>query len=89
MFNCYLAHKSFAWFVTAAQKPTVEDPEEKAMKKRSEDWMTKYGPTYKDKEEKAMRYEHNATPGTLCTLGTNQFATEPRSSVRVVGLFVF
>lgn len=55
------------------------------MKKRFEDWMTKYDRTYKDKEEKAMRYElfkhtaqhvdeHNATPGALCTLGTNQFA---------------
>ncbi|KAI4994912.1 uncharacterized protein LOC123447141 [Hordeum vulgare subsp. vulgare] len=66
----------------AMEEETIE---EKAMTKRFEDWMIKYDRKYKDKEEKAMRYElfkltaqhvdqNNATPGTLCTLGTNQFA---------------
>ncbi|XP_044948045.1 actinidain-like isoform X2 [Hordeum vulgare subsp. vulgare] len=66
----------------ALEEETIE---EKAMKKRFEDWMIKYGCMYQDKEEKAMRYElfkltakhvdeNNAMPGTLCTLGTNQFA---------------
>ncbi|KAE8819327.1 hypothetical protein D1007_02828 [Hordeum vulgare] len=66
----------------ALEEETIE---EKAMKNRFEDWMIKYDRNYKDKEEKAMRYElfkltaqhvdeNNVIPGTLCTLGTNQFA---------------
>lgn len=66
----------------ALEEETIE---ERAMKKRFEDWMTKYGRTYRNKKEKAMRYElfkrtaqetdeHNARPGVLYTLGTNKFA---------------
>ncbi|XP_044345218.1 uncharacterized protein [Triticum aestivum] len=40
-----------------AQKPTVEDPEEKAMKKRFEEWMVVHKRRYKNEEEKARRYE--------------------------------
>ncbi|XP_044353795.1 uncharacterized protein [Triticum aestivum] len=49
---------NLAWFATAAQKPVVEeDPEEKAMKKRFEEWMVVHKRRYKDDEEKAWRYE--------------------------------
>jgi hypothetical protein len=62
--------------------------EEKAMKKRFEEWMIEYGRKYRDKEEKAMRYElfkrraqHvdelNSRLGPLCTVATNNFADKP------------
>ncbi|XP_037407834.1 uncharacterized protein LOC119269997 isoform X1 [Triticum dicoccoides] len=41
-----------------AQKPTAEeDPEERAMKKRFEEWMVVHKRRYKNEEEKARRYE--------------------------------
>ncbi|XP_047083309.1 uncharacterized protein LOC124694359 [Lolium rigidum] len=62
-----------------------ETYEEKAMKKRFEEWMIKYDRKYRDNEEKAMRYkifkrtaqrvdELNLRPGALSTVGTNDFA---------------
>jgi hypothetical protein len=62
--------------------------EEKAMKKRFEEWMIQYGRKYRDEEEKAMRYEifkrraqnideHNSRSGHLCTCATNNFADKP------------
>ncbi|PNT75417.1 uncharacterized protein LOC100843827 isoform X2 [Brachypodium distachyon] len=61
-----------------------ETIEEKAMKKRFEQWMVENDRTYKGKE-KAMRYEifkreaelvdeHNARPGQSTTWGTNDFS---------------